>query len=69
MKTDTLPQKTEPGQGVTTEDKEEDKKTKEMRERMRTMVFLSVMYASDIGGTGVVTGTGPNLTLMQFLAR
>lgn len=58
---------------ITTENVMEDKSPsiaeENNRARMRAMVYLSVMYASDIGGTGVVTGTGPNLILIDTLAR
>ncbi len=36
-------------------------------ENMRKCVFLSVAYSANLGGTGTVIGTGPNLILMGLL--
>lgn len=36
-------------------------------EKMRPALMLSVAYSANIGGTGVVTGTAPNLILMSEL--
>lgn len=33
------------------------------------MSYLGLAYAANIGGTGVVTGTGPNLVLISTLKR
>ena len=35
--------------------------------RMRNALFLAVAYSANIGGTGVVTGTTPNLILIATL--
>ncbi|KAK8378289.1 hypothetical protein O3P69_011052 [Scylla paramamosain] len=63
--------KTERGNAKKTETQGEDNKESSLeiqrRKTIRTMVFLSVMYASDIGGTGVITGTAPNLIVMSTL--
>lgn len=34
---------------------------------LRIALLMSVMVAADIGGTGVETGTGPNMVLISFL--
>ncbi|OXA52654.1 Protein I'm not dead yet [Folsomia candida] len=34
---------------------------------MRTMFLLSTCYSSNLGGTGVVTGSGTNLVALEFL--
>ncbi len=36
-------------------------------EKMRKCVLLSVAYSANLGGTGTVIGTGPNLILMGLL--
>ena len=35
--------------------------------QMKKALMLSVAYSANIGGTGVVTGTGPNLVFMATL--
>lgn len=47
-------------------------KTPHKPERMQPifcMSYLGLAYAANIGGTGVVTGTGPNLVLLSTLKR
>lgn len=39
----------------------------EVGKDMRKAMLLSVAYSANIGGTGVVTGTGPNLVFMDLL--
>lgn len=41
----------------------------EVGRKMRLSLMLSVAYSANIGGTGVVTGTTPNLILMAQLER
>lgn len=45
-------------------EKREDAKGKH---NMRMMIYFSIMYAADVGGTGVITGTGPNMVLKAVL--
>ena len=35
----------------------------------RDIIFMTVAYASNLGGTGTLTGTNPNLVLKGFLQR
>lgn len=47
-------------------------KTPHKPERMQPifcMSYLGLAYVANIGGTGVVTGTGPNLVLLSTLKR
>lgn len=39
----------------------------EMGKKLRLAMLLSVAYSANIGGTGVVTGTAPNMVLMSQL--
>ncbi|XP_069938959.1 Na(+)/citrate cotransporter isoform X2 [Cherax quadricarinatus] len=34
---------------------------------LKVVLLMSVMYAADIGGTGIITGTGPNIFFKGFL--
>lgn len=36
---------------------------------LRDMCFLATAYSANIGGTGSLTGTGPNLVIKGVLAR
>ena len=35
----------------------------------RDIIFITVAYGSNLGGTGTLTGTNPNLVLKGFLER
>ena len=35
----------------------------------RRMLLLSVAYSANVGGTGTIIGTPPNLILMEFMSR
>ena len=48
---------------------EEDEMEMRMRKAIRAALYLSVTYASNLGGTGVITGSGTNLILMDTLNR
>ena len=39
------------------------------RQALRDMFFLSIAYSANIGGTGSITGTNPNLILKGELDR
>lgn len=39
----------------------------EENKTLRVAFFLSIAYASNIGGTGTLTGTGPNLVLQGIM--
>ncbi|XP_023339822.1 solute carrier family 13 member 5 [Eurytemora carolleeae] len=38
-----------------------------LKHKHRTMMLLSVAYAANVGGTGTIIGTPPNMILMEFL--
>ena len=39
------------------------------RQALRDMFFLSIAYSANIGGTGSITGTNPNLIVKGELDR
>ena len=47
---------------------EQEKKRAKKRRTIRVMIYLSVAYAANVGGTGTLTGTGPNLVLKGMLS-
>ncbi|XP_042889595.1 solute carrier family 13 member 5-like isoform X5 [Penaeus japonicus] len=49
------------------EEGKEDQGNAKNKQNMRLMIYFSIMYAADIGGTGVITGTGPNMVLKAVL--
>ncbi|XP_018018962.1 solute carrier family 13 member 5 isoform X2 [Hyalella azteca] len=49
------------------EDNDEEEELTKMGAQMRKTLLLAVAYSANIGGTGVVTGTTPNLILMANL--
>ena len=44
-----------------------DIKNKEMKKSIRICVLMSIAYASNIGGTGSLIGSGPQLALKGIL--
>ena len=36
---------------------------------LRQALLLGVAYSANVGGTGVITGTSPNLVLMGFYSE
>ena len=40
-----------------------DQAQQENRRKIKVMIYLSIAYAANTGGTGTLTGTGPNLVL------
>jgi len=49
------------------EDEEVNKELTKKKRKLRVMIYLSVAYAASTGGTGTLTGTGPNLVLKGML--
>ena len=37
--------------------------------KIRDMFYLTIAYASSLGGTGVITGTGTNLVFRAFMEQ
>ena len=41
----------------------------EIGEKLRMCLLLSIGYSANIGGTGVVSGTGPNMVMMGVMKQ
>ena len=52
---------------ISSADKVDDLNLTDIGKEMRKALLISVAYSANIGGTGVVTGTGPNIILMAIL--
>ena len=37
--------------------------------RLRDMCYLATAYSANLGGTGVITGTGPNLVMKASMEK
>lgn len=53
--------------GVAVEHSDSEQDGNKQKRILRIALLMSVMVAADIGGTGVVTGTGPNMVLLSLL--